>query len=74
LVSVWEDPDSLPQPEHLNQLQTTYDLVADRLPLLLMQYIELMTTQQKTLSRTVNFQTFLLIRNKPSDRLFAASL
>jgi len=35
LVRVGEDPDSLPEPEHLNQLQTPYNVAADRLPLLL---------------------------------------
>ena len=35
LVGVGEDPDSLPEPEHLNQLQTPYTVAADRLHLLL---------------------------------------
>jgi len=35
LVGVGEDPDSLPEPEHLNKLQTPYDLATDRLALLL---------------------------------------
>jgi len=38
LVGVGEDHDSLPEPEHLDQLQTPYDLVADPLPLLLLQF------------------------------------
>jgi len=35
LVEVWEDPDSLPEPEHLNQLQTRHNVAAKPLPSLL---------------------------------------
>jgi len=35
---VGEDPESLPEPEHLNQLQIPYDLATDPLPFLLMLY------------------------------------